>query len=631
LSLDPPGWKPESIANKRVWLIRGLLASLVLGLLASAFWPDPVAFPELAGPLTASTLEIPADVITPAAFSTGDENALALYLKDPDSSWEGLASGMKSMGIPFVVVDTIEAALQHDVIMVYPLVSGANSSATELQAMAAHVRDGGTLLAFSVLGGGLQPIFGFDSATECTNLERISFTRDAFSNAFMADLNEAEMGLTPEGAGQSYAGVCYQGSKHAPVASFDESNAAITHNFFETGSSMGHSYAIGLDLGHLILRAQGGRLGIPGYPYVNQYLPKIDIFLRFLAAVYVQGEPDAVLLSPTPGAKALTVLMTHDIDFTRSIRNIADYAAWELSAGLPATYFIQTKYLTDFNDEPFFLPDNLQYLAALKNKNMEIASHSVAHSNEFRLMDAGTGTEQYPGYRPFVRDFSHVENASVYGELRVSKFLLETLTGEQVVSFRPGHLSLPEQLPQALVNTGYRYSSSITANQAMTHLPYRDMANRSYEIATDIFEFPVTIEDERGRLGDRLVESISIAERIARYHGLVNVLIHTDILDHKLEFEKAFFAHFRDTAWFSTIRDYGNWWRARDGVSLAIADTADGGKLITLNSTAPIADLTLLLPENWHLQAGPAGTFQSGNRLSVGNFAVTATVEISVQ
>jgi len=42
-----------------------------------------------------------------------------------------------------------------------------------------------------------------------------------------------------------------------------------------------------------------------------------------------------------------------------------------------------------------------------------------------------------------------------------------------VVSFRPGHLSYPFALPQALQATGFAFSSSVTAGNALSHLPFR--------------------------------------------------------------------------------------------------------------------------------------------------------------
>ena len=109
------------------------------------------------------------------------------------------------------------------------------------------------------------------------------------------------------------------------------------------------------------------------------------------------------------------------------------------------------------------------------------------------------------------------------------------------MSFRPGELSNPVALPQALQAAGYRYSSSTTANNSLTHLPYQLNYDRLYDAETDVFEFPVTVEDEElPKLGERLSQAVELAHQIGRYGGAFVFLIHPNILDHKLEFEKRF-------------------------------------------------------------------------------------------
>jgi hypothetical protein len=200
-----------------------------------------------------------------------------------------------------------------------------------------------------------------------------------------------------------------------------------------------------------------------------------------------------------------------------------------------------------------------------------------------------------------------------------------------MVSFRPGHLLYPDALPQLLSATGYRYSSSMTANEALTHLPFRAMYDRSYATPVDIHEFPVTIEDEAGRLGDRIDAAIAVTNAIARYHGLVNVLVHTDSVDHKLDFTRSFIAEFKDTAWFGTVGDYGQWWQARESVELDVQSSGTPQqRRILLTANGSIAGLTLLLPAGWRYSGGVDGSSQNGDRLIVGEFADNAVINIQL-
>src|SRR5207248_2678582 len=68
------------------------------------------------------------------------------------------------------------------------------------------------------------------------------------------------------------------------------------------------------------------------------------------------------------------------------------------------TYFIQTKYIRDYNDDIFFDDRGIIHLKKLAELGMEIGSHTVAHSRLFSQFPMGTGSEQYPTYAPFVND-----------------------------------------------------------------------------------------------------------------------------------------------------------------------------------------------------------------------------------
>lgn len=172
---------------------------------------------------------------------------------------------------------------------------------------------------------------------------------------------------------------------------------------------------------------------------------------------------------------------------------------------------------------------------------MEVGSHTIAYSRVFSKFQMGTGREAYPSYAPSAKDRTTALNASVLGELRVSKLLLDHFSDQTIVSFRPGELSNPVGLPQALLATGFRYSLSPTANNSLTHLPYQLTYDRLTDREVDIFEFPVTIEDEElPKMGVRLPQALEVARNISRYGGSVVVLIHPNILDHKLAFEKGF-------------------------------------------------------------------------------------------
>ena len=570
---------------------------------AGPYWVKPWQmhrFIGLHGP--AGRTVIPA--ATPAdwrRYSAGSRSRLAILLTHTNSAWLGVAHSLKSAGVPFLITTNTAQAVQHRVVLVYPLVSGQVLEPEALRALAAHPGRGGTLLAVNVLGGGLEEVFGFTAATPSTLRSEVHFNA---TNTLTAGFNEPRERTIriadpkhPELTAGTYA---YTEPRFAPLAIFDDGAAAITERRFASG---GVACAFGLDFGHLALVGFNNREERIARSYVNQFEPTLDVLVRLVKHLYVAGEGGGVTLGTVPAGRALSVLITHDIDYTRSLSNAVAYAQFERSAGIRATYFLQTKYVRDFSDDIFFHRAGVGYIQQLSALGMELASHSVSHSPVYAKFPPGDGAERYPAYAPFVHTPRLTHNGSVLGELRVSKFLLEDCSGERIVSFRPGFLSNPYSLPQSLHATGYRFSSSVTANNSLTHLPFQLTHDRRRQAETPIFEFPVTIEDEeKPRLGERLPQAVNVARQLARHGGCCVVLIHTDILGHKLEFERRFVAAVKDAAWFGTIAEFGDWWAARNEVAV---DTAAQGalKVVQLDVPRSLRGLTLHGLAGYRLQS----------------------------
>lgn len=553
-------------------------------------------FPGVTGPAHATVVS-PAVAADWRRYDQGAKSRLAVLLTDPDSSWLGLAHGLKSIGVPFRITRDVHEALAHDVVLVYPMISGKVLSPEALTQLAEYPRAGGTLIGVQVLGGGLSQVFGFHEAVASRERYDIRLTgTDPLLEAFTDPL-ERHLRVGIRDKGIEVMGTYGYTEPAAPLALFEDGTAAITQKSY----GRGRAYAIGLDLGFLLLKGYNNRGEELVQRFNNQFDPTLDVWLRLLKNIYRSAQEDGVTLGTVPFGKSLSVLLTHDVDFTQSIKNAAEYAAYEKSQGLVGTYFIQVKYIRDFNDDIFFNDEGVQYVEQLAKRGMELGSHTIAHSRVFNTFPMGTGREAYPSYAPFVKDRETAYNASILGELRVSKFLLEHFSGQTLVSFRPGELSNPFSLPQALQATGFLYSSTATANNSLTHLPYQLTYDRLTSGEADVFEFPVTIEDEElPRMGDRLPQALEVARKISRYGGLCVVLIHPNILDHKMAFEKGFVEGVRPYAWFGSVGQFGRWWAARNLVQLDVARHAST-VTVAITASESIAGLTLDVPHGWTL------------------------------
>ena len=529
---------------------------------------------------------------------------LAILLTDTASPWIGLARGLGTIGIPFTITRDWREAVSHHVVWVYPRITGSELPPEAYRAIGAIPRNGGTLIASEVVGGGLNEVFGFTDAQPSRARRSLRMTGLAIGRFDLSDPAEQilRLGRPLVGAASIPAALgsyAYPPTNAETLALFDDGQAAIIHRAIASG----HAYLLGFDIGEQIMIGYGNREEGLARSYVNEYEPSIDVMLRMIRRIYEQGEPNAVILWTVPDGKSLSVIFTHDIDYARAWSNAVEFARMEAAKGIRVTNFVQTKYVRDWNDDVFFDQRGAEFARRLDSLGMEIGSHSVAHSRQYATVPIGTGLEEYPGYRPFVLNKKTTVNASVLGELRVSKFLLETeVTHRPLTSFRPGHLSNPYSLPEALEATGFKYSSSVTANNSLTHLPFRLTYDRSTAGESDIYEFPVTVEDEEAPTMDKRFDSgLALAHKIARYGGLFVLLIHPNVTAEKFAYERDLADSLKSYAWFGSVDQFGEWWAARDHVSVDAAPVDDSTTRLTIDPQMPIRSLAIQVPAGWTL------------------------------
>lgn len=600
----------------RVAVVLGIVALLVVGLFAFLERNTFSRFETLQGPEAQD--QIADDTNTDwRTYENGGPSRLAILLTDEDSAWLGLAHGLKSIGVPFTITRDPAEAIKHRVVVAYPTVSGRVLDEKGVVALRRHVTQGGTLVATQVLGGGLQDLFGFDSVTESRDHHRIDFVDEAPSLdpslSWLSHAYERSVLLGNPSNADGWMGTqVYEGAE-TPLARFDDGSPALIRRQDASG---GMAYALGFDLGFFILRAQGDRNALAYRSYANQYEPSVDVWLRWLRELYHQREPLAVTLGSAPEGKPLAAVVTFDVDFVQSMEHLMVYRDLLQRLDVPATFFIQTKYYRDFQDEGFFNDRTLKMIAELQRTGMEVASHSVSHSDMYASVPLGDGREAYPEYQPRVKARGDTRNASVLGELRVSKFLLEQLSDAEVVSFRPGYLATPTSLPQAMEASGYRFASSATAGNVTTHLPYRSNQSRLYSQETSVYEFPIAIEDELPPVMDqRTDDAVELAHQLATYGGSFIILVHPNEIDHKYRFLEDVIPRLQPFAWFGTLAQLGDWWALRDQLDIDVT-REKSALVIRLTSAGPIKGVSLQLPSGLTLRGPvPDAELLEGNRL----------------
>lgn len=553
-----------------------------------------------------------------------ETSRLAVLLTDRESAWTGIQNALETMGIPHVITTDTDQAIRHRVVLVYPVISGKFVNRDQQNKLRQHVAGGGCLLATQVLGGDLKDLFGFAEVVESREHFELTFSSGNRLTEGLSHERERTIRLGNPGRSATWIGTQHYLQPEHVLASYQDGKAAWISKQHSGG---GVAMALGLDLGFYILKCQNDRDEEASRSYVNDYEPSVDVWLRLLKALYQQHEPLAVTVDTVPEGRRLSAVVSFDVDYVKSMTNMAAYRDLLVKDGLPATFFVQAKYYRDYFDSGFFNDASVGLLRELHQAGMEIASHSVAHSDMFAHLPLGDGKETYPDYQPRVKGMEDTRDATVLGELRVSKFLLEKLTNTEVKSFRPGFLACPPALPQAMEAAGYRYASSVTAANVMTYLPYRKNYDRQYSAPTSVIEFPVAVEDEHPPAMDQRVESaLNLAKQLSTYGGTFTILSHPNVLDHKYRFFEQLLPKLKDMAWVGTLTQLGEWWDSRSRLQVDVSRSS-AGLVLKLRAPVPVRGITLQLPPAWTAaQPLPQGARLDQGRLLLPEIAGTLSL-----
>ncbi|HXZ19318.1 MAG TPA: hypothetical protein VEG63_05180 [Candidatus Acidoferrales bacterium] len=486
---------------------------------------------------------------------------------------------LREMGIPFFVTRSLAQALRHRLVLLYPGVEARTFTGAELEEIRRHVEAGGSLFVFTATAGPQGALFGFREAAPSKRRHRVSFESGADAALRYLDRpEELEIRLGSDSIREIFWTVGYTPEPGATVlARFEDGTAALLRKRIGTGAI----YVSGASLLDGLLRGQTNRHYEAFRNYVNAFEPAGDDWLLVLRAWYESLEPGAVRLATMPDGLRSVVLFTHDVDWENSFPPMLDYARAEAARGARSLFFIQMKYVNDANGHGYLTPANLDVLRRIYALGFPMGTHSIIHSRAFNHFELGTGRESYVNYNPRGTGANTAVGATVFGEVRVSRELLDgNVPGQHSEYFRAGHLRVPKSLPEALERCGYEFDSSFTAPDVLTNFPYALTLGLEFEQDSGLYEFPVTIEDEEEPpLIDRVNSAIEIFRANAENGAPSVVLIHPTDAKQKLEAEEAMLAGLPAGVRAIDPLEFAQFWRARDRLEWSVAP---GGKPRTI-------------------------------------------------
>jgi hypothetical protein len=187
---------------------------------------------------------------------------------------------------------------------------------------------------------------------------------------------------------------------------------------------------------------------------------------------------------------------------------------------------------------------------------------------------------------------------TLFGEVRVSKQLLDRDLAQQTVGFRAGYLLYPSDLLGVLEDSDYLFDSSVSAQYVLTNFPYFGFRQRSLGSEhSKIVVVPVALDDSRGELHvrnfltsetkDEALRTWTEVIRANTENGAITcLLIHPTDTTYKLETERRLVAANRgDGTWIGDMGSLARFWRERALLRPSLHEVDNGTFEVVLNLT----------------------------------------------
>ncbi len=588
-----------------------------------------------------------------AGAPTSDQGLTVLVLNNAldvhheTGAFYGLTHLLNEMGIPFDTPAWYTGFSQLDP-AVYPLViindyvDQEETSFWQENALNTYVTNGGVVIAPQVMDAELQSLFGLTNYSEDKRTFFIEFTGS--SDASMRYINRPEERTIRLGDPALYTEI------YDPVYTYTVSSDtqmlanALNRDSVSVGPTIvkhtlgtGKTYALGFSFFGLILRSESNRDPEAQRVYIDGFEPGADVIRLFVRAIYEEATGGHFILKHTvPGPHDSALIITHDVDAWDAYYDDVDPDGWgravarqfadlEVSLGVTTTYLFTTKNITDSYGPGFWYTPTVKYIC---DKGFDCQSHGVQHSNMITL-PVGTCNETFKTYDP-------LNNPTLCGELRVSKELVEAVTGKPVVCFRSPFLGFHWQLPETLERCGYQCDSSFSAPDVLTNYPYVLMESTLFTTPTNVIELPVALADDA--LGPKTAEQVlnkwktvidanaeNYATNVLLIHPSIGLVCEADPDCHnaafKLDAEQRIISYARGkNLLISNMTLFYSFWHARDGVHIRASHDSAANRytgVLTNTGSKTISGLTLALGNPVHLEShtSPYPVTTTGNKI----------------
>ena len=477
---------------------------------------------------------------------------------------------LKVTGLPYTITNQPLEAMKYAMVFCSSYLDSQTLTDEEKTNLRNYVSLGGILIAPRVIDDELNALFGISGSTESNSNYSLTWNNTLSTSVFRW-INEPEewtISLGREGAGAMYKTNSYALSTATELAKFDNGLVAVAQNQY----GIGYAYTFGFTWKEVILRSLINRDIEAQRISSNGFEPSMDVIMLMMRSIFIEHIPFALWKHTSPNNSTSTLMITHDVDGTSGMDTMNVFSESEKNRGITATYNITVRYISDALESAFYIGKQTQ-IQKLINDGHVIGSHSVGHFPDFwddAIFPMGSSGNTKANYLPS-NDGTITAGGTVYGEMEVSKNVLEDDFNQAIRIYRTGHLVYNKYMVEVMDNLSYLYNSSYSANEVLTNFPYQNKTNRSFSGSISaIYELPVSISDvyhDDPFSEDNYVEKVDlwldIISKIDANNASTVLLIHPN-REYKIAGQELLLDNLPKSIAIKEMGAYGDYWKARE-------------------------------------------------------------------
>ncbi len=392
-------------------------------------------------------------------------------------------------GYDYIVTTDIEEAMEQDVILLANVITSTSFSREELLTLSEWIKNGGTFVSPAIKSVPpsskeiVSEIFGIDATggfTKSTDRPIIKWNEQYYGDRELEYIDEDHERETSLGGVKNFT---FTPTTCEVLANYNNGNAAVARHTIGKGTA----YLAGVTWRDVVQRNQLNKDQNSSREYNNGFEPSSDVWALFLRSIYAKTAGLSVWKFTVPAGYLQLLIPTHDCDSRTAYDAMHYMSDYEKSLGMKGHYFLTTHYYSDKMNfgqsylSDFYNAETIPLAAQLLNDGHTVGSHSVCHFPDFnKTRNTDIVTRDEYAHRATCSDGTST-GASTWAEIVMSKQIIEEDLGNNVRSFRSGHLCVNPDFHAMLEMGGYEFQSCYTGGDILSEFPFFGRFDNAWE------------------------------------------------------------------------------------------------------------------------------------------------------